>query len=143
MKTETLKHLTIVAKQINKTGAFEHFTKMVNANVNLISLQETLITKYNVNPTSLAYLYGGSDEQCVESSLLIAIRCDELRCKKLKIRINATTGEVHHSDYKKLNDENFPVYQEGNGYVDYKVGNNIIRKTFPTWLESGKANIAL
>lgn len=79
LKTETLNHLTIVAEQINKTGAFEHFTKMIKSNVNPISLQETLISKYDVNPISLDYLYKGSDEQCIESSLLIAIRCDELR----------------------------------------------------------------
>lgn len=81
LKPETLNHLTIIAEQINKTGAFEHFTKMVNANVNPYSLQETLISKYNINPISLDYLYKGSDEQCVESSLLIAIRCDELRAE--------------------------------------------------------------
>ena len=82
LKAETLNHLTIIAEQINKSSAFEHFTKMVNANVNPSSLQETLISKYDVNPISLDYLYKGSDEQCVESSLLIAIRCDELRTKK-------------------------------------------------------------
>lgn len=84
LKPETLNHLTIVAEQINKTGAFEHFTKMVNANLNPSSLQETLISKYDVNPISLDYLYKGSDEECVESSLLIAIRCDELRALKKK-----------------------------------------------------------
>lgn len=63
--------------------------------------------------------------------------------KEIKIRINETTGKVHGSDYKKLNDDNFEVYQEGDGFVDFTVGNNIIRKTFPTWLESGKANLAM
>ena len=63
--------------------------------------------------------------------------------KKVKIRINKTTGKVYDSDYHKLNDANFEVYQEGNGFVDYKVNDNIIRKTYPTWLESGKANLAM
>jgi len=79
LKPETLNHLSIVAEQINKTGSFEHFVKMVDANINPITLQETLIEKYGVNAESLDYLYRGSDEQCIESSLLIAIRCDELR----------------------------------------------------------------
>ena len=90
LKAETLHHLTVVATQINKAGAFEHFTKMVNANLNPISLQETLISKYNVSYVSLDYLYRGSDDQCVETSLLIAIRCDELRVEyeKAKSMIN-------------------------------------------------------
>ena len=61
LKTETLNHLTIVAEQINKTGAFEHFTKMVNANVNPISLQETLISKYNVNPIFQNHIQNNKD----------------------------------------------------------------------------------
>jgi len=90
LKAETFNHLTIVAKQINKMGAFEHFTKMSTSNLNPISMQETLISKYNINPAALDYLYRGSDEQCVESSLLIAIRCDELRveAEKAKSMIN-------------------------------------------------------
>jgi hypothetical protein len=63
--------------------------------------------------------------------------------KEVKIIINETTGKVHGSDYKKLNDDNFEVYQEGNGFVDYNVGSNIIRKTLPTWLERGKANLSV
>jgi hypothetical protein len=63
--------------------------------------------------------------------------------KEVKIRINETTGEIHRSDYNKLNDDNFEVYQDGNGFVDYNVGNRIIRKYYPTWLESGHANIAI
>ena len=86
LKAETLNHLAIVAGQINKAGAFEHFVKMSTSNLNPYSLQETLISKYNVNPISLDYLYRGSDEQCVESSLLIAIRCDELRVEEEKAK---------------------------------------------------------
>lgn len=90
LKAETLHHLTVVATQINKAGAFEHFVKMSTSNLNPYSLQETLISKYNVNPVSLDYLYRGSDEQCVETSLLITIRCDELRVNfdKAKQMIN-------------------------------------------------------
>lgn len=67
---------------------------MVNANVNPYSLQETLISKYDVNPISLDYLYKGSDEQCVESSLLIAIRCDELRTLKEKAKSFLNYAEI-------------------------------------------------
>ena len=76
---ETTKHLTNVAEQINKTKSFNHFIKMVISNLNPILLQETLINKYNVDVNSLDYLYHGSDEDCVESSLLIAIKCKELQ----------------------------------------------------------------
>lgn len=94
LKAETLNHLTIVAEQINKAGAFEHFVKMSTSNLNPYSLQDCLISKYNVNPISLDYLYKGSDEQCVESSLLIAIRCDELRCLKEKAKSFLNFAEI-------------------------------------------------
>ncbi len=79
LKTETLNHLTIVASQINKEGAFEHFEKMVSSNLPSCKLIETLAGRYNVSLASLDYLFKGSEDDCLESSLLIATKCDELR----------------------------------------------------------------
>lgn len=56
--------------------------------------------------------------------------------KIIKIRLYEN-NKVHGSDYKKLNDDNFEVFQKGNGFVDYKIDNLIFRKTFPTWIEKG------
>lgn len=61
--------------------------------------------------------------------------------KEVKIRFNENTNKVHGNDYKKLNDYNFEEEMNGNGFTDYKVGNYIIRKTYPTWLEKGKCNV--
>jgi len=79
LKPETLNHLTIVAEQINNANAFNHFIKMINAGTMYYRVQEVLTEKYDVNTKSLDYLLKGSDEECLESMLLIAIRCDELR----------------------------------------------------------------
>ena len=79
LKAETLNHLTIVASQINKEGAFEHFEKMVSSNLPSYKLIETLAGRYNVSLNSLDYLFRGSEDDCIESSLLIAIKCNELR----------------------------------------------------------------
>jgi hypothetical protein len=80
MKNETLKHLTKVARQLNEKKAFEHFAKMIESMTDFVSLQEILIAKYGIDAISLDYLFKGSDEQCSENALLLAIRCDELRC---------------------------------------------------------------
>lgn len=61
--------------------------------------------------------------------------------KEVKIRFNENTNKVHRSDFKKLNDDNFEEEMNGDGFTDYKVGNYIIRKTYPTWLTEGKCYV--
>lgn len=63
--------------------------------------------------------------------------------KEIKVRFNENDYSIHKSDYSKLNDDNFDIFQEGNGFTDFTVGQRIIRKYYPTWLESGHANIAI
>ena len=59
----------------------------------------------------------------------------------IKIRFNEKTNKVHGSDYGKINSTNFKELNNSNGTADYKVGDKIIRKYFPTWLNEGHCNI--
>lgn len=61
----------------------------------------------------------------------------------VKIRFNEGNFKVHQSDYNKLNDDNFEVFQEGSGFTDFKVEKRIIRKKFSTWLENEKCNVEI
>lgn len=55
---------------------------MIEAQLPFHKVEEVLVEKYGCAVDDVTYFFGGSDEQCTESALLVAVRCDELRCEE-------------------------------------------------------------
>lgn len=52
---------------------------------------------------------------------------------KLRLRFDEATGNIHPRDVRKLNEKNFPVALEGNWFMDFQVGEHIVRRRFSTY----------